>query len=476
MKIIVITFMTLFVINSCNKQKDFNMSDTLDYNRAIIHPPYPLTSGYVKKYDDLPKNEQGIPLLPYKGKNELYPITYTQAALYYYHRYYITNNDNTKAKFLNIANYIKDNVINIDDFAVLQYNFHVDDYNYELPATSSMSQGFALAIMSQAYSLTKDKSFLDVGNKILNSFGHSLNNGGVRNNWDGLPFYEEYIDPKSHVLNGFIFSLFGLYYYYKTTNNELAKKYFDEGIITLKSKLPEFDAKFTSYYSKLKNSDDVELFASAINDDPDHYHELVIAQLLQLYIWTEDDYIKEFAHEFAKYDTGHLTDLYDYSKYSKIEANYTIDPVNHGTDQLDNELWSWGKYWSTYKFPTDLIIELDEKRNNISAISFYATSDNTRPKTFDIYISDNKINWKILIKSDNLTNKNTKYYKTGIYETYIDTYYFSKSFDASYLKVVFHKPNKENIIALREINVHFNRNKEINYIIENLKFKDPFKQ
>ena len=48
-------------------------------------------------------------------------------------------------------------------------------------------------------------------------------------------FYEEYPTTKgNYTLNGFMFTLVGLYDYYKVTGNELAKELYDDGIETLK--------------------------------------------------------------------------------------------------------------------------------------------------------------------------------------------------------------------------------------------------
>jgi heparosan-N-sulfate-glucuronate 5-epimerase len=464
----------LSILLSCDKKTPISTkkenSERITENLVY---PFPTTNSNIYKYEKLAKNSENIPLLPFKDSNELYPVTYTQAGLFYYHNYYVTKNTLSKEKFLNIANFIVSNLVEINDFGVLQYNFHVDDYKYELPATSSMSQGYALGIMIQAYSITQDEKYLKVADKILNSYHATLKEGGVLSNWDGDPFYEEYIDPKSHVLNGFIFSLTGLYYYYKTLGNEKAKEYFDIGINSLKNKISKYDATFTSYYSQVINKDKVNVFASAINEDPDHYHELVIYQLLLLYYWTNEEIFKEYAHKFIKQDTGFVTDFYDFPKYNSISATHTIDPINHGVNHLDNELWSWGNYWSTSKFPTDLIVEFDEYRNDVSAVSFYSINENSLPNKYEILAQNKNNQWVKVLSSDEIKKIDKKYYKTGSYETYIETHIFPKSFDAQKIKLRFHNSKKDYLITLREINFHFNREKEIQFILDRIKKEEP---
>ncbi len=51
-----------------------------------------------------------------------------------------------------------------------------------------------------------------------------------------------------HVLNGFIFALFGLYDFYKLTHSEVALDLFNEGIETLKANLKRYDLGYWSRY------------------------------------------------------------------------------------------------------------------------------------------------------------------------------------------------------------------------------------
>ena len=67
----------------------------------------------------------------------------------------------------------------------------------------------------------------------------------------GLPFYEEYpTKTPSLVLNGFMFSLFGLYDLSCTESekSELAKQLFHDGIHTLETVLPMYEGGYCSRY------------------------------------------------------------------------------------------------------------------------------------------------------------------------------------------------------------------------------------
>jgi hypothetical protein len=441
-------------------------------------PIFPFVNANIEKYNSVFRDSNGIPMLLYENQHHYYPIQYTQIALHYYANYIKTKNKSSKESFLKIAKFTKEKIVIIDDFAVLQYNFIVKPYKLKPPCASSMSQAFGLGVMIEAYSLTKDRTYLDIAKKMVKSFGVPIEKGGVQAIWGDTVFYEEYADINSHVLNGYMFSLSGLFYSYKTTGNKEAKKYFDIGINSLKVKINQYDAAFTSYYSKLAGEQPA--FASAINDDPDHYHELEIVQLITLYIWTDESIFREYAHKFLKYDNGNYSDPNKKSKFSKIEASNTIEPINYGVDKLDDELWSWGNYWSTNQTPTNLDIKFsllgtEKVKSNISAITFYAISENALPKNFEVYDLDESNNWNKVCEAFQMRVRNRNYYKTDNFETFIETFYFSEPVSGSALRIKFLDSREGGIIALREINIQYDRFQELEFIENIARNSNPFK-
>lgn len=464
--------MGFFIATSC-------MSQGLEKEEKLgLAPIFPFVNTNIEKFNNVHRDADGIPMLLYDNKYEYYPIQYTQVALHYYANYISTKDEKSKKTFLAIVDFAKNHMVYINDFAVLQYNFIVTPYKQKPPCQSSMAQSFGIGMMIEAYSLTKDESYMKTALDMINSFDALLENGGVKSMWEGTPFFEEYPDPNSHVLNGYMFSLSGLYYAYKTTGNPHAKRLFDMGINSLKVKINQYDAAFTSYYSKLVGEQPA--FASAINDDPDHYHELEIFQLLTLYIWTNESIFKEYAHKFLKYDTGKVTDFFNEPKFSSITASNTIDPVNFGVNKLDDELWSWGNYWSTSQFPTDLEIKFSpiggqNIKTNIKAISFYSISENTLPKNFEVYVLDEKNKWNKACDAYQMRIRNRNYYKTDSFETFIETYYFPAPQKGSALKIKFLDSRNGGIIALREINIQYDRFQELEFIENIARNSNPFK-
>jgi hypothetical protein len=66
----------------------------------------------------------------------------------------------------------------------------------------------------------------------------------------GNVFYEEWaLLPALHILNGHIFTLFGLYDYSRATGDERARELFEAGADAVRNRLPDYDTGFWSRYS-----------------------------------------------------------------------------------------------------------------------------------------------------------------------------------------------------------------------------------
>ncbi|GFS06154.1 D-glucuronyl C5-epimerase [Elysia marginata] len=79
---------------------------------------------------------------------------------------------------------------------------------------SAMGQGQAMSALVRAYNLTGDRKYLVAAERALYLFTLGSEEGGVRARFMGqLDWYEEYptVPTSSFVLNGFIFSMMGLY-------------------------------------------------------------------------------------------------------------------------------------------------------------------------------------------------------------------------------------------------------------------------
>ncbi|CAB3234771.1 unnamed protein product [Arctia plantaginis] len=118
---------------------------------------------------------------------------------------------------------------------------------------SAMSQGHAISLLARAYHASGDATYLQAAKRALYLLDVPSHAGGVKALWmDKYVWYEEYpTKPPLFVLNGFIYTLLGLYdlHIIEGENSiSLAKKMFDDGMTSLKNLLPLFDTGSGSFY------------------------------------------------------------------------------------------------------------------------------------------------------------------------------------------------------------------------------------
>lgn len=122
----------------------------------------------------------------------------------------------------------------------------------EAPFVSSMAQGQTLSLVCRVYrDLGLDAEYVKkICYKIVETIEKPVSEGGTSTTLFGTKFYEEYAtDPGTHVLNGFIFALIGLYDCWKVFNSKEAELAFAEGYDSLIMRLPLYDTDSISLYN-----------------------------------------------------------------------------------------------------------------------------------------------------------------------------------------------------------------------------------
>uniref|UniRef100_A0AC35G3D7 Heparosan-N-sulfate-glucuronate 5-epimerase n=1 Tax=Panagrolaimus sp. PS1159 TaxID=55785 RepID=A0AC35G3D7_9BILA len=164
-----------------------------------------------------------------------------------------------------------------------------------------MAQGHALSVLTRAYLLTNDTRFVKAAKKSLNLFNLLAKDGGVKNQLFGFDWYEEYpTTPGSFVLNGFMYSLIGLYDFstIKDFGNE-SKVLFENGLNSLRTFLPLYDTGSGSVYDLrhlgLKSSPNIARW---------DYHAVHIYLLKWLHTITNDPFFNEIADRWIGYAQG----------------------------------------------------------------------------------------------------------------------------------------------------------------------------
>jgi len=248
--------------------------------------------GHFNIFDD-----NGIPLSDYGGNIGIQynPVNVCAYALGNLNIYLKVKEKKYLNIFLRMADWLIENQVIVNDIGVWYYNFN---WKYvKKPWISSMAQGEALSVLARAFNITNDSKYLYSAQKCLSSFKFDIKDGGITGYIDSkYKIFEEYVsEVETHVLNGFIYSLLGLFDYFKFTGDIDAKHLFEEGIYTLENCLNKYDTGYWSKYDLYSNN-----LASYM------YHTLHIVQLNVLYDITGNKILENYADIWSKYQNSYI--------------------------------------------------------------------------------------------------------------------------------------------------------------------------
>jgi hypothetical protein len=151
---------------------------------------------------------------------------------------------------------------------------------------SAMAQGQAISLLLRAYQVTATPKYLDRAIAASSAFFQSIEEGGV--SWHdalgGVVFEEAAALPPSHILNGWIYALWGLFELGILVDDSRVKQLYDASLATLRRYLHHYDGGAWSYYSLLAAPNGYRKYATL------KYHGFHIAQLQVLASMTGDEY------------------------------------------------------------------------------------------------------------------------------------------------------------------------------------------
>ncbi len=242
------------------------------------------------KFDD-----RGVPLYRYGDSEPFHhPIVICQYALGLFEKYIQSGYKDAelKKRFLNQADWLVSNVDEQNNLKGWFVNYDIPDYKLKAPWFSAMAQGEAISVLTRAHLLTAEKKYLDAADAALDIFTLPVREGGVVNYFKDIPVYEEYPSPYKTVavLNGFIFSLFGLFDIYLHTKNEKAKELFQQGVDSLKRLIKFYDL---GYWSQYYLFDYPKKYPASYT-----YHLLAAEQLKAMFALTEKEIFKEYSDKW----------------------------------------------------------------------------------------------------------------------------------------------------------------------------------
>ena len=246
-----------------------------------------------------PFDEDGIPLLDYHGKigKQYNPIAIAQYGLANYNLYKKTNKNIYNEKFIRAADWLLNNIEkNKHDVYVWNHKF---DWEYfqtlKAPWYSALAQGQGISLLLRAFIETKNDEYLLTANKAFEALIKEIKDGGVLYiDKNGNRWLEEYlVEPPSHVLNGFIWALWGVYDYSLVTKEKKAFNLYENCLTTLNENLYRYDIGFWSLYDLSNNW--LRTIASTF------YHDLHIVQLNIMYKLTENKIFLEYSEKWDEY-------------------------------------------------------------------------------------------------------------------------------------------------------------------------------
>ncbi len=234
-----------------------------------------------------------LPVYPGEdGVNKIFPIGVFQYGLGAYDLYLITKEKKYLDKFDLCVEWTMNNQ---DD------NGGWKTFEYETPDRpySAMAQGEAISLLTRAYIQDNNEKYLNKIKKGIKYLTKSLEDGGVACYRNDSIYLKEFVD-RPVVLNGWIFSIFGIFdYLLLFPNDKEIRNFYNSTLKTLSNELPKFDLKYWSKYDLDKR------IASPF------YHNLHIAQLHVMYDLTGIDIFKVYEEKFGKYNKN---------KFYKIKA------------------------------------------------------------------------------------------------------------------------------------------------------------
>lgn len=264
-------------------------------------------------------DSNGVPKLNYRGDIGLQynPIAIAQWGLGNYNLWSEKKEDKYYNNFIASANWLVENAKpNKKNIYVWNHYFNWT-YKETLlnPWYSGLAQGQGLSVLCRAYNISKNEKYLKCAEKIYKSFLFKIKDGGITHKDRNQNIWiEEYIMKKSptHILNGFIWGLWGVYDYWLLTKNIEVKKLFNEYVNTLLININKYDIGYWSLYeiSDLK----IKMRASIF------YHKLHIVQLRVLYNMTGE---KKFNHLSNKWG-GYLDNKFNIFRATIMKILFKI--------------------------------------------------------------------------------------------------------------------------------------------------------
>jgi hypothetical protein len=246
-------------------------------------------------------DQYGIPMYQKEDgtDNTLYnhPVRLAHNIINFITSYKMTNDKRYLTEAKKYAQRLSDIAVEQDGAIFFPYDFAIN--LHDLPTEqmkprwySGMAQGQALSAFVRLYQITHDTNYLKLADKTylslrqLKSKKHPIWVSMI--DQQGYFWMEEYpMEKPSHILNGFIFSIFGLYDYYQVSKQEEVKEFIQASITTVYDNIERY-----------RVPDDASYYGLKLDHQSKHYHHVHTDQLETLFHITGDSYFHEMSQTF----------------------------------------------------------------------------------------------------------------------------------------------------------------------------------
>lgn len=215
------------------------------------------------------------------GEELYFSIGIFQYGLAAYDLFLKTKDEVYKKKLLACAEWALENQQDDGSWVTFLYEHPTHPY-------SSMAQGEACSMLLRAMKVENNNKYYDAAKKAIDFMLLPLNKGGTTI-YDGDDIYLYEYTEEPLVLNGWIFSYWGLRDFSIISRNKEIEKITDATLKTIIKTLPQYDLKYWSRY------DITRRIASPF------YHRLHIAQLKAMYDLTGETQFKNYADKWQSY-------------------------------------------------------------------------------------------------------------------------------------------------------------------------------
>jgi heparosan-N-sulfate-glucuronate 5-epimerase len=237
-----------------------------------------------------PRDSDGVLLYSRSGHTGYHPVLNALYALGHCDLFRLHGEESNRDECLKIADWFLNTQ---DDRGLWLTPFPQKTFGLKENFVSAMAQGMGISVLVRAHRLTDRHEYVEAARKALGIFHVDVADGGVQSTTDGRIFYEEFpTDPPHHVLNGFIYAMWGLYDLVRLENDDNARVLWEDGLATLVEWLPQFDMGHWSLY---------HIGAGMANPATIAYHKLHIEQLKVMFAITGLAVFEQYATRWERY-------------------------------------------------------------------------------------------------------------------------------------------------------------------------------